>query len=158
MPLPEEVMQDVRRLIARRPPTDPATGEMVYHTRQAAEYREALLDIVDRYGDIESFKEAMRDSGVRPEQELAAAAAPAVPNVMAAPSAGASLMQFARNMMASGPPINPNAQGPQGAPGGAVPGMPASMQPGGSTPAVAGVVQNAGPPALVPRRGTGTVR
>ena len=129
MPLPEEIMQDVRRLVALKPPTDPATGLTVYHTPQAAQYRDALQGIVDRYDSIENFQEAMRDSGVRPEQELAEAAPPAVPSFMAAPSAEASLAQFAQAMMAPGP-------------------LPAAPMP----------AQNAGVPALVPRRSTGTVR
>ena len=157
---PEETRQDVHRLLALRPPTDPVTGLMIYDTRQAAQYRKALQGIVRRYGTIESFQDAMRDSGIRPEQQLAKAAAPVVPNVMAGPpalSAEASLARFAQSMMAPGPPINPNAPGPQGAPGGTVPGMPAPMQPGGPLPATAGVPQSARPPAGIPRRGTGTV-
>ena len=125
MPPSEETMQDVQRLIALKPPTDPVTGLMQYDTRQAAQYRHALQDIVDRYGSVESFQDAMRDSGMTPEHQLAKAAPPAAPNVMAAPSAEASLAQFAQDMMAPGRP-----------------------------PATVG---NAGPPALLPRRDSGTV-
>lgn len=107
---------------------DPVTGEMVYATRQAAQYREALQDIVDRYGTIESFQDAMRDSGMTPEQEIAKAAPPVVPSVTAGPPAAASLAEFAQSMMAPSP-----------------------------LPVTAGAAQNAGPPALIPRRGTGTI-
>ena len=165
----EEVLQDVQRLLALRPPTDPATGLMEHDTRQAAQYREALRDIVDRYDSIESFQEAMRNSGAGQDPRLAPAAAPNVPgsyslangppapNPVAGVPAAVSLARFAQNMMAPGPPINPNAQGPQGAPDGAVPGMPAPMPPGVSLPATAGVARNAGLPAVTPRRGTGMI-
>ena len=152
MPVPAEVMQDVERLLALRPPTDPATGSMIYDTPQAAQYRKTLLDIAGLYDGMENFKKAMRDSGIGPEQELAKAAAPAVSNVIAGPPAEVNLARFAQNMMAPGPSINPNAQGPQGAPGVAAPGIPAPMQPGGSLPATAGAAQNVRLPAVIPRR------
>ena len=135
-------MQDVQRLLALRPPTDPVTGMMVYDTKQAAEYREALQDIVDRYGSMENFQEAARlpDTAAGSGPQLASAAAPDAPdsyslangppppNPVAAPSAGASLARFAKNMMAPAP-----------------------------GPGASSVPQNAGLPALIPRRGTGTV-
>ncbi len=139
-PSPEVVMGDRQRLIGLRPPTDPVTGMMVFDTPQAAEYREALRDIVERYGSIESFQEAMRDSGTGQGPRLASAAAPDVPgsyslangpsppNPVAGLPAASSLAAFAQKMMAPG-----------------------------SDPAAAGVVQNAGPTALMPRRSTGTV-
>lgn len=145
MPSPEEVQQDVQRLLALRPPTDPATGMMQYDTEQAHEYREALRDIVDQYGSIEDFQEAARlpDPAAVSGPELASAAAPDVPgsyslangppapNLMAGGPgvpAASSLAAFAKNMMGSGP-----------------------------APAAGGMAQNAGPPALMPRRGTGTI-
>ena len=153
-------MQDVQRLIALRPPTDPVTGMMYYDTRQAAEYREALQDILNRYGNMEAFQEAARlpDPAAVSGPQLASVDSPGPPGFTATPPVEVTLAEFAQRMMAPGLPINPNAQGPQGAPGGAVPGMPAPMQPGGSTPAMAGVAQNAGLPALTSRRGSGTVQ
>ena len=139
-------MQDVQRLIALRPPTDSATGLMVYDTRQAHEYREALQDILERYGGIESFQKAagLPDPAAVAGPQLAPAAAPAVPGsyslangppppnpvagMPAGQSAASSLAAFANNMMAPGP-----------------------------LPGAAGVPQNAGPSAPIPRRGTGTV-
>ncbi len=130
MPVPAEVMQDVQRLIALRPPTDPATGLMQYDTEQAHEYREALRDIVDRYGTMEDFQEAARlpDPGAVSGPQLASAASPGPPGFTATPPAEVSLAQFAQGLMAPGP-----------------------------LPAAAGVAQNAGLPAVIPRRGTGTV-
>ena len=140
MPVPAEVMEDVQRLLALRPPTDPMTGLMIYDTRQAHEYREALRDIVDRFGDIESFKEAMLNSGAGQGPQLPSAASsdapgsyslangPPPPNPVAGPPAASSLAAFARDMISSGP-----------------------------LPAAAGAAQNAGPPAIIPRRSTGTV-
>ena len=118
-----EVMRDRQRLIALRPPTDPATGMMHYDTPQAHEYRDALQDIVSRYGSIEEFQEAagLPDSAAVSGPQLAPAAAPDVPNVMAGPSAEAALARFAQNMMAPAP-----------------------------LPGAAGVPQNAVPPGLMP--------
>lgn len=134
MPSPEETMQDVQRLIALRPPTDPATGLMHYDTGQAHEYREALRDIVHRYGSIEEFQKAagLPDPAGPPGPPPGAAASPGPPNFTATPPAtppvGVSLARFASDMMAPGPGAG-----------------------------AAGAAQNAGPPALMARRGTGTV-
>ena len=126
-PSPEVVMEDLQRLIVLRP-TDPVTGALVGPPRSAqyAAYREALVDIADIYGGIGNFEEAMRDSGIRPEQEIAKAAPPAVPNPMAGPPAPATLQQFAQTMMGPGP-----------------------------LPAAAGAPQNAGPPGDVTRTRAG---
>ena len=134
MPVPAEVRQKVQRLLALRPPTDPATGLMHYDTKQAHEYREALRDIVDRYGSIEEFQEAagLPDPAGAPGPQPASAAVPGPPGLTAMPPAtpppAPTLARFAADMMAPGP-----------------------------SPATGGVVQNAGLPALMPRRGTGTV-
>ena len=127
---PEEVLRDVQRLIALKPPTDPATGLMYYNTKQAAEYREELREIVSRYGDMETFQKAagLPDPAAASGPQLAPVTAPGPPNFTAAPSAEVTLARFAQSMMAPGP-----------------------------LPAAPGVAQNAGPPALIPRRGTGTV-
>lgn len=126
-PSPEVVMRDRQNLIALRPPTDPVTGRMVYDTPQAAQYRKALLDIVDRYGSLEDFKEALQEFAAGPGPQTATAAAPVVPgqpglangppppNPMTGPPAAASLAQFARSMMAGGP--LPAAAGNAGLPG-----------------------------------------
>ena len=121
---------DVQRLLALRPPTNPATGLVQYDTEQASEYREALRDIVARYNTMEDFQEAARlpdPAGVAAPQ-LASAASPGPPGFTATPPAEVSLAQFAQGLMAPGPP-----------------------------PGAAGAAQNAGPPAVIPRRGTGTV-
>ena len=125
-------MEDLQRLFALKPPTDPATGLMVYDTPQAAQYREALQDIVNRYGSMEDFQEAAQlpDPIAASGPQLASTASPGPPGITAAPSAAASLAAFAQKM----------------------------MQPGGPLPAAPGVPQNAGLPAVIPRRGTGTVR
>ena len=115
-------MRDRQNLIALRPPTDPVTGRMVYDTPQAAQYRKALLDIVDRYGSLEDFKEALQEFAAGPGPQTATAAAPVVPgqpglangppppNPMTGPPAASSgLMQFAQQMMAGGGP--PTAAG-----------------------------------------------
>ena len=130
MPSPEEVRQDVQRLIALRPPTDPATGVMYYDTEQAHEYREALRDIVDRYGTMEDFQEAARlpDPAAVSGPQLASAAAPGPPGFTATAPPGVTLARFAQDMMAPGP-----------------------------LPGAAGAAQNSGPPALMPRRSTGMV-
>ena len=132
---PEEVLRDVQHLIALRPPTDPVTGMMVYDTRQAAEYREALLDIVASYGTMKDFQETARlpDPAVVSGPQPALADSPGPPGFTAVPPAtsppAVSLARFASDMMAPGP-----------------------------LPGAAGAAQNAGPPAVIPRRGTGTVR
>ena len=140
VPSPREVMQDLQHLIALRPPTDPATGRMFYDITQAAKYRQALQDILDRYGTMENFQEALQEFATGPGPQLASAAAPSVPdrhslangspspNFMTGPPAASSLMQFARSMMAPGRP-----------------------------PAAAGVAPDAGPSTLIPRPGAGTV-
>ena len=134
MPSPEETRQDVQRLLALRPPTDPATGLMQYDTEQAAEYREALRDIVARYNTMEDFQEAagLPDPAAVSGPQLASAASPGPPGFTATPPAEVSLAQFAQGLMAPGPP----------------PGPP---------PGAAGAAQNAGLPAVIPRRGTGMV-
>ena len=124
-PSPEVVMQDRQNLIALRPPTDPATGMMVYDTPQAAQYRKALQSIVSRYGDMESFKDALKKLAAGPGPRLASAASPGVPDQpglangppapnMAAPPAAPSLAQFARSLMGPGPPAAAGNAGPPG--------------------------------------------
>ncbi len=134
MPVPAEVRQKVQRLLALRPPTDPATGLMHYDTKQAHEYREALRDIVDRYGSIEEFQEAagLPDPAGAPGLQPASAAVPGPPGFTAmppaTPPAEVTLARFAQDLMAPGP-----------------------------LPGAAGMAQNSGPPALMPRRSTGMV-
>ena len=123
-------MEDLQRLTALRPPTDPATGMMQYDTEQAHEYREALQGIVTRYGSIENFQEAARlpDPAAVSGPQLASVDSPGSPGFTAAPSAEVTLARFAQDMMAPGP-----------------------------LPGAASAAQNAGPPALIPRRGTGII-
>lgn len=134
-PSPEVVLRDRQNLLALRPPDDPVTGAMVYDTPQAAQYRKALQGIVDHYGSIENFQDALKKFAAVPASQLAPAAAPGAPGQpglangppapnMAGPPAASSLAQFARGLMGPGGP-----------------------------PAAAG---NAAPPALMPRRGAGT--
>ncbi len=131
MPVPAEVMQDAQRLLALRPPTDPATGMMYYDTAQAAEYREALRDIVDRYGTMEDFQEAagLPDPAATSGPQPALASSPGPPGFTAmppaTPPAEVTLARFAQDMMAPGP--------------------------------LPGAAQNVGSPGLMPRRGAGTV-
>ena len=109
-------MRDRQHLIAIRPPTDPVTGLMIHDTPQAAQYRKALQSIVSRYGDMGSFKDALKKLAANPGPQLASTASPGVPgqpglasapppNFMTGPPATSSLMQFAQKMMAQdGPP------------------------------------------------------
>ena len=147
---PKEILEDVQHLIALRP-TDLVTGTLMGppHSVEYVAYRKALQDIAGLYDGVANFQDAMRDSGINPEQEIARAAAPVVPNVMAGPPAEMNLARFAADMMM--------AQGPQGAPGAAAPGMADPMQPRGPLPAAGGMAQNAGLPGSVPRRGTGMI-
>lgn len=133
VPSPREVMQDLQHLIALRPTVDPMTGQPMPQTKgQAREYREALLDIVDRYGNMEAFQKAAGlpspGSAPAPAPQLASAASPSPPNSTATPATNGALAKFAVDMMGPGP-----------------------------LPAAAGAPQNAGPPGLMPRTRAGPV-
>ncbi len=121
-PTPTQAQRDLQRLIALTPPIDPETGRRFYAGRGAAQYREFLQSILDRYGSNENFREAagLPSPGAAPSPAKPPRRPPA-PNFMAGPPAGSSLAQFAQQMMAPG---------------------------GGG---------NAGPSALMPRRGVDTI-
>ena len=131
VPPQREVMQDLQHLMALRPTVDPMTGQPMPQTKgQAREYREALLDIVDRYGDMEAFQKAAGlpspGSAPAPAPQLASAASPSPPNSTATPPPHVSLARFAADMMGPNP-----------------------------LPAAAGAPQNAGPPGDVTRTRAG---
>lgn len=120
-------MQDLQRLLALRPTVDPLTGQPMRQTKgQAREYREALRDIVDRYGDMETFQKAAGLPGSASGPQPASVASPSPPNFTATPPPRVSLARFAQDMMAPGP-----------------------------LPAAAGAPQNARPPGLMPRTRAG---
>ena len=105
MPTPAQVQKDLQRVFDLRPPIDPETGRMVYAGRAAAQYRDHLQDILFRYGSNENFREAAGlpspGAGTIPAKPPRR---PPAPNFMAGPPTDASLAQFARSMMAPGPP------------------------------------------------------
>ena len=105
MPTPTQVQKDLQRLIALTPPIDPETGRRFYAGRGAAKYREFLQHILNSYGSNENFREAagLPSPGAAPSPAKPPRRPPA-PNFMAGPPTDASLAQFARSMMAPGPP------------------------------------------------------
>ena len=132
MPQASEAQRDLQRLKALKPPTNPATGLSARQsTKQAAEYRKALQDILDRYGSMDNFQEALQAPAGAPGPQLASAAASDVPDFMAGPLADPSLDQFAQNVAQptpSGPPpglpANPAAPGLPGGPQESLGGLP----------------------------------
>ena len=112
-PTPAQVQKDLQRLIALTPPIDPETGQRFYAGRGAAQYREFLQGILDRYGSFELFQEAAGlPSPASAPEPTKPPQRPTPPNLMAASPGVPSLMQFAQSLMASGPP--PTAAGNAG--------------------------------------------